>query len=88
MKAKTNTHRRLHLVTAEAASITEQKPPASDQQEVDSFIANGIRRCQELQQAFDRELFGSRDLEKIGEILPELQMLRERLEAYGIYVRC
>jgi hypothetical protein len=85
---KTNAHRNLHLVTAEEKEMrAQQQPSTSSQQELDRVIASGVRRYQELQQAFDRELFGDQDMEKIGEILPELQLLRQRLASYGIHVR-
>ncbi len=62
-------------------------PPSPSQQELDSLIAEGIRTYQQLQQEFDRELFGGKDLEKLATLLPQIQMLRARLQAYGVHVR-
>ena len=84
MKAPTNketeSRRALHLVKA-------TEPAAASQQEMDSLIANGVRRYQELQQEVDHELFAEhRDLEKLAVLLPELQLIRQRLASYGVNV--
>ena len=93
---KTRPRRGLHLVTAEeAARIAEQaersvepEPEPASQQELDSLIANGMRRYQQLQQEFDRALFAEKqDTDKISALLPELQLLRSRLANYGIHLR-
>ena len=106
---KKQSRRGLHLVTpeeaaairqqaataAETASLLadKQESPASDP-ETDPLIASGIRRYQELQQKFDRELFRLKDtqldpddVDYIGSVLSELQLLRERLAHYGVHVR-
>lgn len=80
MKKQNKACRGMDLVTAE-------EKPTSSQPGVDRLIANGMRRYQELQREFDRELFGKKDLQKLAEILPELQLLRERLSSYGVHVR-
>jgi hypothetical protein len=91
---KTKAHGGLHLVgPEEAARIAKQakprvaEPEPASAQQLDSLIANGIRRYQQLQQEFDRELFGERNLENIEIILPELHLLRERLASYGVHVK-
>ncbi len=76
----------LHLVQP-SEQPKEAQTPTPSQQELDSLIAEGIRTYQKLQEEFDRELFAGRDLEKIATLLPQLQMLRARLEAYGVRVR-
>ncbi len=73
----------LHLVSPS----DQPAPPSPSQQELDSLIAEGIRTYQQLQQEFDRELFGGKDLEKLATLLPQIQMLRARLQAYGVHVR-
>jgi hypothetical protein len=84
---KTKAHRGLHLVTAEeAAARCQQDPKPSSQQERDSLIANGMRRYQELQAEVDRELFGTQDRDKLAVLLPDLQLLRQRLASYGVHV--
>ncbi len=70
-----------------ASPSDQPEPPSPPQQELDSLIADGIRTYQKLQQEFDRELFGGKDLDKIATLLPQLQMVRARLEAYGVRVR-
>ena len=94
---KTRPRRGLHLVTAEEAAriaeqavpdVAEPEPEPASQQELDTLIANGIRRYQQLQQEFDRALFAEeQDTDKITEVLPELQLLRTRLASYGIHLR-
>ena len=84
---KTKAQQQLHLVTAEeAAELQAESAPAAPNGE-DAFIASGIRRCQQLQQEADRELFGKQDRERLCALWSELQVLRERLAAYGIHVR-
>jgi hypothetical protein len=88
MRKKSKAQQQLHLVTAEEASAfsqTELSPVAPSDE--DAFLGDGIRRYQELQRAFDEELFGKKDLQKLAEILPELQLVRERLAAHGVRVR-
>ena len=87
----------LHLITSEeaaanarqaASSVAELEPEPASQQELDTFIANGIRRYQQLQQEFDRALFAEhQDVDQISVLLPELQLLRQRLASYGIHLR-
>jgi len=82
MRKKTKAQQQLHLVT------TEDRPAGAPQeQEEDSWIANGIRRYQQVQQEFDQELFGNQDYEKMGALLSEKQLLRERLNSRGVHVR-
>ncbi len=71
----------LHLVTP------EEKLPEPSPQELDSFIADGVRSYQKLQEEFDRELFGPRDIEKLGSLIEQKQLIRSRLMAYGVRVR-
>lgn len=80
MKKETKAHRGLHLVTAE-------ERPTGSQPDVDSLIASGVRRYQQVQQEFDRELFGNQDQEKMAALLSEKHLLRERLNSYGVHVR-
>jgi hypothetical protein len=84
MKKIATAQQQLHLVTSEEAAAVSQ---SLSQNEENAFIANGIRRYQQLQREFDEELFGSRDLDKITALLPEINLLRERLASYGIHVR-
>jgi hypothetical protein len=110
MKKKRSCHG-LHLITPEeAASIRQQaaaaaeaapllaheqeRSPASDQK-LDPLIATGVRRYQQLQQEFDRELFRLKDgdrfdtqeIDHIAALLSELQLLAQRLARYGVQVR-
>lgn len=92
MKLKRKPHAGLHLVTAEEAAslaVAAEPTPCAEpaEQEMDAWLAQGIRRYRELQKEVDRELFGDQDQEKLIALLPELQLLRERLNAYGIRVR-
>jgi hypothetical protein len=82
MKQKTKAHRALHPVTRE-----DRLTGAPKEQEEDSLIADGIRRYQQVQQEFDQELFGNQDYEKMEALLSEKQLLRERLNSYGVNVR-
>ncbi len=71
----------LHLVKP------EEKLPEPSPQELDRFIADGVRSYQKLQEEFDRELFGPRDIEKLGSLIEQKQLIRSRLMAYGVRVR-
>jgi hypothetical protein len=65
-----------------------EKLPEPSPQEVDSFIADGIRSYQRLQEQVDKELFSPNpDPEVVSPLLGQLQLVRERLAAYGIRVR-
>ena len=92
---KTKAQRGLHLVTAEEASFIAQQDASTNvqpelapgsQQELDTLIANGLRRFQQVQAELDRELFGDQNHEKLAALFPELRLLRERLAHYGIRV--
>ena len=86
MKKKINAHRQLHLLTAEDRRLCpEEASSPQSQQEMDTLIANGVRRYQQLQEAFDRELFGAQD--KLATLLSEKQLLQQRLQEHGIRVR-
>jgi hypothetical protein len=86
MRKKAKTQQQLHLVTAEQASALSQTElsPAADE---DAFLASGVRRYNQLRQEADRELFGKQDPERLGTLWSELNVLRERLAAYGIQMR-
>jgi len=82
MRKKIKAQQQLHLVT------TGDRPAGAPQeQEEDSWIADGIRRYQQVQQEFDQELFGNQDYEKMNALLSEKQLLRERLNSHGVHVR-
>ena len=88
MKKKINAHRQLHLLTAEDRRLCpEEASSPQSQQEMDTLIANGVRRHQQLQEAFDRELFGAQDQDKLATLLSEKQLLQQRLQEHGIRVR-
>ena len=78
----------LHLVTPEeaAAALAQTESAPATQNDEDAFIASGVRRYKQLQQEADRELFGKQDHERLQALWSELQVLRERLAAYGIQV--
>ena len=70
----------LHLVDAsEAADLASQQR--------DTLIAQGVQAYQKLQDEFDRELFGQRDLDTLASLLEQKHLLRERLASYGVRVR-
>ena len=98
IKPKAKARRGLHLVTPDEAALIAQQdgsiqpepepePEPASQQELDTLIANGVRRYQQLQQEFAHQLFGKQDPEKMCAILPEMQLLRERLSRYGVHLR-
>jgi hypothetical protein len=72
--------RGLHLVkTAEAL--------VSSQQETEAFIAQGVLHYQELQEEMDRALFAKpQDVETLTVVMPQMQLLKERLASYGVRV--
>ncbi len=81
MKKKTDSHRQLHLVTEEDA-------PTAAQQPTDSLIVQGLRRYEQLQAEVDRALFATpQDIPTLQELMPEMQLLRQRLASYGVHVR-
>ena len=53
---------------------------------MDKLIAEGVRRYEQLQQQFYGEMAGNRDLQKLEVLLPEMQLLRQRLASYGVRV--
>ena len=92
---KTKVHRAMHLVTAEEASmitqpeattITQPESSPGSQQEIDTLIANGVRRYRELQTELDGELFGAQDHDKLAVLFRQVQLLRERLASHGVHV--
>ena len=95
MKKKTPDRHGLHLMSTEEAALMVQQPDPTLEEpespppatELDSFLLQGIRRYEEVSKEFDRELFGSQDLEKMGALLKEKHLLRERLASYGVRVR-
>ena len=96
IKPKAKARRGLHLVTPDEAALMAQpdgsiqpepEPEPASQQELDTLIANGVRRYQQLRQEFDHQLFGDQDPEKMCAIMPEMQLLRERLSRYGVHLR-
>ena len=88
MKKPTQAQSQLHLVTPEeaAAALAQTESAPATQNDEDAFIVSGVRRYKQLQQAADRELFGKQDHERLQALWSELQVLRERLAAYGIQV--
>ena len=95
MKGKTKAHRGLHVVTTKEASMITQpetttttQPESSpgSQQEIDSLIANGVRRYRELQTELDGELFGAQDHDKLAVLFRQVHLLRERLASHGVHV--
>ncbi len=80
MKKTTKAQLQLHLVTAEeAAALAQTESAPAAQNHEDAFIVSGVRRCQQLQQEADRELFGKQDPERLCALWSELKVLRERL---------
>ena len=70
----------LHLVdTRETADLASQQR--------DTLIAQGVQAYQKLQDEFDRELFGQRDLDTLASLLEQKHLVRERLANYGVRVR-
>jgi hypothetical protein len=52
------------------------------------MIAEGVLKLQALQDEFDAEILsGHGNLERVGELLTELNLVRERLRAHGVRVR-
>ena len=87
MKKTSHTKLQLHLVTPEeAAALAQTGSAPATQNDQDAFIVSGVRRYKPLQQEADRELFGKQDHERLQTLWSELQLLRERLAAYGIEV--
>lgn len=78
MKQSSEGSRGLHLVTREESLAGLQE---------DNLVAQGVQRYQELQARMDRALFSQpQDVETIGEILSEMNLLRERLRSYGVRI--
>ena len=94
-----NTHvdprRRPHLVTAAPNAQPELPaqgdPPPKEAQPDDKearMIAEGVLKPQALQDEFDAEILsGHGNLDHVGELLTELNLVRERLRAHGVRVR-
>jgi hypothetical protein len=73
-------NRNLHLVQA-------KEPSTTSQQQMDSMIAEGVLRYQELQSEMDRALFAKpQDVETLAVVMPKMQLLKERLASYGVRV--
>jgi len=83
LKKMAKAQQQLHLVTPEEAAAVS--PPLSPGEE-DTFIAKAVRRYQQLQEEFESEFLGERDLDKIGVMLPEIRALRGVLVGYGVRV--
>jgi predicted nuclease with RNAse H fold len=69
----------LHLVQP------TDKVPAPSQQEVDSFIAEGVRTYERLVEELLHGVL-PRDLEKMVSLIVQQRKLREQLAAYGVRV--
>lgn len=70
----------LHLVDAsEAADLSSQQR--------DTLIAQGVQAYQKLQDEFDHELFGRRDIDTLTSLMQQKHLVRERLDSYGVRVR-
>jgi DNA-binding GntR family transcriptional regulator len=53
----------------------------------DALIGQGVQAYQQLQDEFDHELFGRRDLEVLASLMEQKNLLRQRLASYGVQVR-
>ena len=80
---KANPKSDLHLVKP-----ADPAPSPSSHADLDSFIAEGIRSYQKLQDEFDRQVFSpERDMEKVARLIGEKQLIRSRLAAVGVKMR-
>ena len=62
--------------------------PTPEDVERDHLIAEGVLAYQKLQQQVDAELFSATpDLETLGILLQQKNLVRERLAAHGVKVR-
>ena len=81
--AKANPQSDLHLVKP-----VDPAPSPSSRADLDSFIAEGMRSYQRLQDELDHELFArTHDVDRIGSLIGQKQQLRSRLAAHGVRVR-
>ncbi len=80
---KANPQSDLHLVKP-----VDPAPSPSSRADLDSFIAEGMRSYQKLQDELDHELFArTHDVNKIGALIGQKQLIRGRLAAVGVKVR-
>ena len=90
-KQKPNPRQTLHIVTAEeAASVAQppQEPEPDWQTDRDRLVASGLRRYQQLQHEVDQALFARpQEVDALRELLPELELVRQRLASYGVHVQ-
>lgn len=88
---KTQSSRGLHLVQATELSATSQpepEPSTPSQLEIDRLVGQGVLRYEALRVEVDRALFATpQDIETLEELMPQMQLLRERLASYGVHVR-
>ena len=55
---------------------------------MDTLVGQGVLRYEELRAEVDRALFATpQDIETLKELMPQMQLLRERLASYGVHVR-
>ena len=95
MKTHSDPRLRPHLVTDAPKSQLELPgcgdPPPSNPEPDDKearMIADGVLKLQALQDEFDTEIMsGHGNLERVGELLTQLNLVRERLRAHGVRVR-
>lgn len=79
---KANPKSDLHLVKPVEPELPSSQP------DLDSFIAEGMRSYQKLQDEFDRQVFSSeKDMEEVARLIGEKQLIRSRLAAVGVKVR-
>jgi hypothetical protein len=80
---KANPKSDLHLVKPIEPASSPSSPA-----DLDSFIAEGMRSYQKLQDDLDYELFSrTHDVNKIGALIGQKQLIRSRLAAVGVKVR-
>jgi hypothetical protein len=80
---KANPKSDLHLVKPIEPASSPSSPV-----DLDSFIAEGMRSYQKLQDDLDHELFSrTHDVNKIGALIGQKQLVRSRLAAVGVKVR-
>lgn len=84
---KMKTQPGLHLVGAEETAARPQ-PTNNEEKDLNPLIGQAVRRYEQLRAAVDRELLAEqKDIHKLGELMPEMQQLREALARHGVHVQ-
>ena len=91
MNTHADTRRRgLHLVTAASTPEPQDSQPEDPQPDdkMAQRIAEGVLKLQTLEDEFDAEALSAHpDLEHVGQLLMEMNVVRQRLRAHGVRVR-